>query len=390
MKLRPRLAGIVVGVLLATTQAAAQSIWPDTPGVTTPLVPGQLFIGLGGEMGVHNLPTFESPGRSAALNTGPVATDVFRPSFNPDPTVAGGGGGLGYVFHDGTFPAWMGENVRIAFWGHYWDGDFTQNDLRPGGMFGASPAAYFSVAPVDGSPGSTVGVIGVGGMTRVTRFEVDTNGYNLSLPLTSDFDVAPNVTLSPFAALVGGHARDSYSQTSTLVTNLDSGIYALNEWVSTDRIGAVFGTGMTLRVAEPISLHLGGLAGFVATRAKLTGADCFAGALNSATGTPCLAATPGPGAFQTTVTDKRSTVDFRGGLMGGITWNMIFAELSLTGFASYDSKVAGVANPVVTSPITTTGNGNQPTSGPAQLKFDGETDYGGMVMLRAPLNAPGQ
>lgn len=389
MKLKARLTGIVAGILFGTIAASAQSIWPDTPGTTTPLVQGQLFFGLGGEVGVHNLPKFESPGRSAQLNTGGVATDLFRPSFDPDPTVAGGGGGLGYVFRDGTFPAWMGENVRLAFWGHYWDGDFSQDEQRPGGTSGAAPAAYFSVAPIDGSLGSNIGVVGVGSMTRVTSFSVDTDGYNLSLPLTSDFDVTPNVTLSPFVALVGGHARDSYSQTSTLATNRDAGIYALNEWVSTDRIGAVFGTGMTFQVTEPISLHLGALAGFTATRAELTGADCFAGAIAAASGTSCTNAAPGAGAFQTTVTDKRSTVGFRGGLMGGITWNMVFAELSLTGFASYDSKVAGVANPVVTSPINTLGNGNQPTNGPAQLKFDGETDYGGMVMLRTPLSPMG-
>jgi hypothetical protein len=89
------------------------------------------------------------------------------------------------------------------------------------------------------------------------------------------------------------------------------------------------------------------------------------------------------------VTDTRSTVGFRGGLTGGVSWNMRFAVLTLAGFMTYDSRVPGVRNPVVTSPITSSGLNNQPTSGRAHIFFDDAVNFGGMVVLRIPIGAPG-
>ena len=84
-----RLTGLVAGILVFATQASAQGPWPGDPGSTSPLVPGQLFVGFGAQVGTYNLPKFESPWRSAKLFTGPVATDLWRPSYDADPTVAG-------------------------------------------------------------------------------------------------------------------------------------------------------------------------------------------------------------------------------------------------------------------------------------------------------------
>jgi hypothetical protein len=388
MRVWGRLTGLVAGVLLITTQASAQALWPGGPGSTSPLVPGQLFVGFGAQLGTYNLPKFDSPWRSAKLNTGFIATDLWRPSYDPDPTVAGPGGVFGYVFRDGTFPAWAGKKVRLSFGAQFWDGSTSNSEQRGPGLVTGLPGVLVSVAPIDGSLGSNYS-LGIGGVSaRTASFNLDTNGYDLSLRLTSDFAVAPRVTLSPFVALFGGQSRESYSIRARITGSpVDFYPYALDERVSTARVGAMLGTGVTFRVVRRVSLHLGAQAGFVWMRSHMTGGDCFADSC-PAPGTPCGAAPAGGGAFRTTVADTRSTVGFRGGLMGGVTWDMRFAILSLTGFMTYDSAVPGIRNPVVTSPITTLGARNQPTSGRAHLFFDDAVNFGGMFVLRIPLNAP--
>jgi hypothetical protein len=389
-----RLTGLVAGLLLVATQASAQALWPGGPGSTSPLVPGQLFVGFGAQIGVYHLPKFESPWRSSnrvGFAGGSPAFDLFRPSVEPDPTAAGPGGLVGYVFRDGTFPRWLGEKVRLSFGAQFWDGNFTDRQDRA--TVAPLFAGYVSAAPIDGSLGTNLGFSGIPPATqRQSSFNVDVNGYELSLRLTSDFAVAPRVTLSPFVALFGGQSRESYAiRTRLLVTppSPDAFPYALDERVSTARVGALVGTGVTVRVVRRVSFHLGVQAGFVWLRSHMTGGDCFADAVVGP-GMPCGAAfVPAFGSFRTTVSDTRSTVGFRGGLTGGVTLDLTFGILSLTGFMTYDSRVPGISNPVVTSPIATFGRNNQPTSGRAHIFFDDAVNFGGMVVLRIPLNAPG-
>jgi hypothetical protein len=379
-----RRTGLVAGVLLLATQASAQALWPGGPGATTPLKPGQLFVGFGAQIGVHHLPKFDSPWRSSnAIGLFGPATDLLRPSIEPDPTTAGPGGVVGYVFRDGTFPAWAGNKVRLSFGAQFWDGNFTDRQDR---ATLAPFSGYVSAAPIDGSPGTQVSFAPFA--QRQTSFNVDVNGYHLALRLTSDFAVAPRVTLSPFVSLFGGQSRESYAVRARIVGNVsDTGTYALDERVATARVGALVGTGVTLRVAPRLSFHLGAQAGFVWLRSRMTGGDCL-GSLVSV-GQPCGAAPPGPGSFQTTVSDTRSTVGFRGGLTGGVTVDLTVAVLSLTGFMTYDSAVPGISNPVVTAPIAAGPYlRTAPTSGRAHIFFDDAVNFGGMVVLRIPLNAP--
>ena len=72
-----------------------------------------------------------------------------------------------------------------------------------------------------------------------------------------------------------------------------------------------------------------------------------------------------------------------------MTWNWGFAVISVVGFATYDGQVPGIRNPVVTAPITTIGNNNLATSGKSRIIFDNALNYGGMVVIRIPLNRPG-
>lgn len=74
-------------VLLVATQASAQALSPGGPGFTSPLVPGQLFVGPGAQFEVYNLPKLESRWRTAILDP----FDLWRPSWEPDPTVVGPG-----------------------------------------------------------------------------------------------------------------------------------------------------------------------------------------------------------------------------------------------------------------------------------------------------------
>jgi hypothetical protein len=254
------------------------------------------------------------------------------------------------------------------------------------------PAGIVSAAPVDGSLGTQF-AFGFGGPTdREASFAVQATGYHLSLRLTSDYRVDTNVTLSPFVAVFGGRSFDSYSLRARVVGSpIDVAPYALDERVATDRIGAMVGTGLTVPLdrRQRFRVHLGVQAGFVWLRSHMTGADCFAGTTDAAPDTACGAAAPSLGAFQTSVTDTRSTVGFRGGLTAGASWDMRFAVLTLSGFVTYDSQTPGIRNPVVTTPIMyNIPNNHQPTSGRAHLFFDDAVNFGGMVVLRIPLNAP--
>jgi hypothetical protein len=396
-----RLAGLVAGVLLVATQvlvstpASAQAVWPGGPGATTPLVPGQLFVGFGAQFEVYDLPRFDSPWRSANMvdPSPPRASDLWRPSWDPDPTVVGPGGVFGYVFREGTFPSWAGKKVRVSFGAQFWDGTANDRQSRPlTNIPGLGVTGTFvTAAPIDGSPGTELQPFGIGLFERVASFAVRATGYHLSLRLTSDYRVDTNLTLSPFISVFGGRSFDSYSLRALVTaTTFDYAPYALDERVSTDRIGAMVGTGLTVPLdrRQRFRLHLGVQAGFVWLRSHLTGGDCFAGVSLPAPGTACGAAGAGFGSYQTSVTDTRSTVGFRGGLTAGASWDMGLAILSLTGFMTYDSQVPGIRNPVVTAPITTVGYGNQPTSGRAHIFFDDAVNFGGMVVLRIPFDAP--
>jgi hypothetical protein len=393
-----RLTGLVAGLLLfaalapvVAPPASAQAVWPGGPGATTPIEPGKLFVGLGAQFEVYDLPRFDSPWRTANYD----GSDLWRPSWDPDPTVVGPGGVFGYVFRDGTFPSWAGKKVRVSFGAQFWDG--TANDLqsRPAGLADfvevVGFAARVSAAPIDGSPGTQFYLGLPAGSRRVASFAVRATGYHLSLRLTSDYRVDTNLTLSPFISVFGGRSFDSYSLRARVTgTTFDVAPYALDERVATDRIGAMVGTGLTVPLdrRQRFRVHLGVQAGFVWLRSRLTGGDCFPGYATSAPGAPCGATAPGLGAFQTSVSDTRSTVGFRGGLTAGASWDMGLAILSLTGFMTYDSQVPGIRNPVVTAPITTVGYGNQPTSGRAHIFFDDAVNFGGMVVLRIPFDAP--
>jgi hypothetical protein len=394
-----RFSGLVAGLLLfaalssfVAPRASAQAVWPGGPGATTPIEPGKLFVGLGAQFEVYNLPKFDSPWRTANLvGTAPlVASGLWRPSWDPDPTVVGPGGVVGYVFRDGTFPTWAGRKVRLSFGAQFWDGTANDHQSRPLSLFGKAFVPIVSAAPIDGSPGTQLTASTTSLTDREASFAVQATGYHLALRLTSDYQVDTNVTLSPFISVFGGRSFDSYSLRARIAgTSFDSAPYALDERVATNRIGAMVGTGLTVPLdrRRRFRVHLGVQAGFVWLRSHMTGGDCFAGQTAPPSGTACGATAPSTGAFQTTVSDTRSTVGFRGGLTAGVSWNMRFAILSLAGFMTYDSATPGIRNPVVTSPITSLGANNQPTSGPAHVYFDDAVDYGGMVVVHIPLEA---
>ncbi len=378
MRGRLRWAGLVAGLIFWAAPAQAQALWPGGPESTTPLVPGQLFAGFGGQLGVYHLPKFDSPWRSSATATG---GDTFRPSSNPDPIVGGPGGVFGYVFHDGTFPSWLGRKVRLSVGAQLWGGNFTADHTHTG-----SGTGIVSAAPIDGSTGSNL--LYNSATLRQASFDIDTSGYELSLRLTSDVPVAARVTLSPFVSLFGGQSREAYSVRAALLGTNTVAPYSLDERMSSTRVGAMVGTGVTVRVVPRLSVHLGAQVGLYWLNARMTGGDCYSPAVVTL-GTACAAGPIFGRSFRTSVSDTRSTVGFRGGLTGGVAWDMRFAVLSLSGFLAYDSHVPGISNPQVTAPITTLGPGLT-TSGRARLVFDDAVNYGAMVVLRVPLSGPGR
>jgi hypothetical protein len=388
MRMLARFVGLIAGVFFFSTQVLAQGVWPGGPGATTPLVPGQMFIGVGGQVEWYHLPKFDSPWRTADA----FGNDVYRPSFDPDPTVYGPGGLFGYVFPEGTFPRWVGEKVRVSFGGQTWNGLFSQRADRINPNLVGTPDGYVSAAPIDGSPGTQYNFFYMN--LRAAGIKVRATGFELSLRLTADHDVARNVKLSPFVALVGGRARDTYKFGARLTDAIsgidqnDIGVYTLDERLTSNRVGMMFGTGVSVQVHRRVLLHLSGQAGFIFVWTHMSGADCFSGdnSANAVLGQTCYNTPAGSGSYQTTTSDNRSTVGFRGGVNGGVSLDLDFAIVSLSGFMTYDTAVPGVRNPVVTTAITNTGDNNQPTTGRARIFFDDAVNYGALLLVRVPLN----
>jgi hypothetical protein len=369
---------------LVAPGAGAEGLWPGGPAATTPLNPGGLYLGVGGQVRVQHLPQFNSPLRTGRfLNPGNVL-DPWRPSYDPDPLTGGAGLVAGYVFRDGVFPAWAGRRVRLSLGAHFWGGTFKEREQRAAGLRLGTPTIALQAAPIDGSPGSETNLISPLITGRESSLKVDHGGFDLSLGLESNIRVGGRAVLSPMVGIFGGRSRTSFAlRAGPSMNEFAFARYALDERLASNRVGLQAGLGAAFRVMAAVTVHVGARGGFVWTRSHMTGADCFAGFTFASLPATCASIPPGPGAFRTSVADTDSAFGFTGNLTGGLTIDLGALVLSLSGFVTYDTAVAGIRNPFVTTPLTGTNSNNaRPTTGPARIFYSHAWSYGGMVVLR--------
>lgn len=151
---------------------------------------------------------------------------------------------------------------------------------------------------------------------------------------------------------------------------------SLNERLRTREFGGHIGARITWRFRSGLALHLGGTAGPVWLRTRLSAENCF----NSGT-TAAAECGPSNPTFRTSkFNDSASATGFRGTASLGLAADLRYALLSLGGFMRYDSGIPGVDNPQSTD---ATFIGSLP---PARVRYEGGFAYGGFISLRVPIH----
>lgn len=370
---RGRLAACAALLALAAAGAAARAA-ADPPGpahwlydgaATTPLEQGQFYAGFTLHGGVQQLPRFSGTQSFYDLTALPLGA----PSFTPDIAGVQPGGEIGYVFRDGIFPRWMGSRVRAAVYGSYLHAEASDSrSIRP------PQVAYALVS------GTFLGVAFLPpGTTFAETLKVEREAFQLGLKLESDIALGANLSLTPAVAVFGGRTHDSYTHTSVLANffpGFDAGPTQLNERLRTREFGGHVGARLTWQVLPGWALHLGGTAGPVWLRTRMTAEDCLSDA-GVPPGTPCG---PSNGTLlSSSAADTRSTVGFRGTASLGLAVDLRYALVSLGGFMRYDSRIPGVENPQRTGPFTFA------PLPPARIRFADGFAYGGFLTLRVTL-----
>lgn len=369
---RTGLAVLAFASIAAMNQSArADALWFDPP-LTTSLTQGQWFASAGALGGTYRPPRWRSvlERYSGTQNLGP--NDFSTRTF-----MIGPGGTLGYRFGDGTFPAWLGTNVRLAFSGMWWSG---RSDSAKTHDFLATDT--ISVTAVDGRVGAAAGSP-LGAAFRLNEtLRTEFNAYELGLRLTADHPLTPRVTFIPSIGIFGGSARERYRGDFN-VTIPGTSIVALpgriDERITSDRVGADLGLGLAWQATPIFRFGIGARAGFHWIRSRLDASDCVLGGVVTAVCSVEPGTFIGNTAWSTSASDRRSTVGFRGSIGTSMTLDGGWIQAQLGGFFTFDSAAPGVVNPVAGSaPIGT-------NVGPARIRFANGHSAGGFFVVRVPL-----
>ncbi len=361
-------------VLAAVIFAAAPSVsiadpfWLYDRNASAPATLGQFYISANVWGGVQQLPRFQS---TVSVFT---ANGVVPSTINPDLKGAEPGGAIGYVFRDGTLPAWIGQRVRVEFGGNA----LTMNS-RDSRSF---QTAAGNIVVINGIGGTTfVAPAGLGFSFRLDDdLRVERDGFRLHFKVAADRALSPNLSLTPSIAVHGGHTSDAYKYTYVFAhpaTGFTTGAPGqIDHRLRTSEIGVDFGGVLNWQFAPGFTLNAGGTLGVLWMRTRLSGQDCFNNNTAVPIFTPC-----GPSNvafFTSTVSDSRSTVGFRGTAQLGVSADLRVAVATLGGFFRYDSRIPGVDNPNSQTPAANTGT--------ARVRFDDGFAYGGYLVFRVPIS----
>ena len=366
---------LCIAAALADTAVAEQPappfwLYDRSPAAATQH--GQFFAALGSSGGIQQLPRFNS-NVSFFDAAGQVSLGTAAP-FSADLGGVQPGGEIGFVFRDGTFPAWAGRRVRAAVYGSIFHGE-AETSRRTRTPDGVSPFIEWR-----GVSGAFVGFRGIlpAGTEIGESLKVERDAFQIGLKLESDIALGRDTTLTPAIAVFGGRSSDSYVYTTGLFFPgvSEQNPSAVNERLRTTEIGGHLGARLAWQFRPGWALLVGGTAGPVWQHSRMTAQDCLVLVIFP-TGVPC-----GPGNFNfltTSASDSRSTVGFRGTASLGIAADLRYAVISLGGFMRYDSQIPGIRNPQQAGGFSTA------ALGPARIRFDDGFAYGGFVTLRVKL-----
>lgn len=376
--LRMLFVAAIFAALAVSGAARADTTWLSG---TTNVVSkdGRWYIGTGAAGGAFNMPNWNSTAATRVPNTA-LAPNVGPVRFSANVGFVAPGATLGYVFRDGSLPAWMGQRVRVSFTGSYiggWGSDRTSTVLSP------SSRTYYTT--VDGRFGAANGSNNA--FVRSESLKIDQSGFELALRLASDFPVSSGMTLTPSLGIFGGHTRTNFDFAGSLASQqfgINTVAHTITQRLTGWKAGLDAGLGMTVRPWRNIALTLAGRGGVYWTRARLNSSDCYQSGVGVSQCTTAQGAAFTGVQYATSAQDSGSAVGFVGTVHGAISYYTDGMVLSFGGFFSWQSAIAGVRNPV-----NAVGNGpalGSQITGPASVRFAGGWKAGGFVTLRIFLN----
>lgn len=336
MRLSPSLFAAIAVAGFALPAQAQDDLW--APGAEM-VLHGNWYIGSGYRYQTIRLPRIDNAMR-ALPNPGALAT------LEPDFSAHGFNGTVGYVYRQGVYPAWLGQNLRVEVGGSW----VTSNYQSSGGNFGTIPA--ISLFRVDGVNSGLAGLH----LNTTSSIRVVSQHWQLALRAASDFPLTPQWFVSPEIAIIGGRQFDDYKLLETgqqTFAFVDQRTYDVN----TTRIGGHGGARLTYKPINTIALHVSGYAGMLYTRASLRALETFS------TGTP----------LTINASDSRTAAAFITGGQVGASASAGFFILSVAGGIDYNSRVAGVRVPTFAD------------TGPIGIVYDNAVNYHVLVTLKLRL-----
>jgi hypothetical protein len=293
---------------------------------------GSWYISAGGGFDYMKLPRYDGNVFTAG-NSAPTI------SFEPKVFAGGPDATLGYIFKDGTMPAWMGRNFRLEFGFLYRKGakSSTATNQSAGGG---------TIFQVDGT--STAFAFGPNGSTQGS-LSADHSRWQLALTARSDYKVAPAWLLSPFISIHGGMGDTDYTGRirSFVATAAAGAVFQdslMFESVKSWHVGFRTGVNLVWKIRHDLRLYVGGFGGLAYQHSSYNGTSCQGA--NSVSLSSCS----GNLVARATASDSASTIAFVGGVTAGARWRIGRLIVALSGGFRYNTAMPGIRHPSPSNP----------------------------------------
>jgi hypothetical protein len=325
----------------------------------------RLDVSLGPRTG--ELPTFDAPvGDTFVVGSPGLISEDFKPTMF--------GGELSAAYD-------AGEGWEIEFGGGYWSG---QDDVAAQPLFDNNAGYGLAATDLTGADGTLVGASELVGDS--VRASVNASLLETRLRLARRIET-DSMLLKPFVGLIHERSQQDYAASFRIsepaVNNLEIP-YELSQEVDSSRFGGEAGIDVSIPVDSRWRLDAGAAFALYHQNTSLSGRDCLASGTFSP-GFDCEDSTiPNYTRLNdSTAHDEDDRTAMRIKLEAGLSYLLSFGTIGVSGFAQYDSAVAGVDNPLLTQDQFL---GADPTRDvPAQLTFADAWSYGGSIKLSIPL-----
>jgi len=334
----------IAAVLVLGSACAAQAdpLIFSSPDPTPLSAATSVYVTTGGGVIAQQLPSFSAPytsnGRTIFTSGGMTVT-----------------GAAGELTIGTKIPgAIVGNNSRLEFS----FGGFAGNTTVTGGQ------GVNSLTVIPSISGATQGTCS--SCDGTTILKVNHQEIGGALRLKSDVALGPQWILTPSIGLVGSQSRTIYRSDTSFYYGSPG--FAppgfIDERLVSFRAGGEMGLSLTYQVTPVFSVNAGVAVSLLALNTDLRGNDCMS--FNQSSALPCSGVY-----FTSSVTGTNTRFANRDRFNLAGTYDAGWAKFSASGFATWDSAVAGVTNP------TAIGT-------PAVLAFQSKWGYGGAGTITVP------